>query len=93
MKTKNFYRMAERASVGYIYNTLMLFPFISFLPSPLDSEPPSIDDEFVEGLLSCHFSRLPRGKLDESTLLPLDYGNGANLTKLVKVTPAIKTEE
>lgn len=85
--------MAERASVGYIYNTLMLFPFISFLPSPLDSEPPSIDDEFVEGLLSCHFSRLPRGKLDESTLLPLDYGNGANLTKLVKVTPAIKTEE
>ena len=56
MRTKNFYWMVERAFVGYIYNTLMLFPFISFSPSPLDSEPPSIDDEFVEGLLSRHFS-------------------------------------
>lgn len=62
----------------------------SFLPSPFDSEPPSINDKFVEGLLSSHFSCLPCGKLDEGTLLPLDNGNSANLTKLVKVTPAIK---
>lgn len=60
---------------------------LSFLPSPFDSEPPPIDDEFVEGLLSRHFSRLPCGKLDEGALLPLDDGDGANLTKLVKVAP------
>lgn len=62
----------------------------SFLPPPFDSEPPPIDDEFVEGLLSRHFRRLPCGKLDEGALLPLDYGDGANLTKLVKVAPKIK---
>lgn len=62
---------------------------INFLPSPLDCEPASINDQFVEGLLSSHFRRLPCGKLDEGALLPLDYGNGANLTELVKVTPAI----
>lgn len=62
---------------------------MSFLPSPLDSEPASINDQFVEGLLSSHFCCLPCGKLDEGALLPLDYGNGANLTKLIKVTPAI----
>lgn len=62
----------------------------SFLPPPFDSEPPPIDDEFVEGLFSCHFSCLPCGKLDEGALLPLDYGDGANLTKLVKVAPKIK---
>lgn len=66
----------------------MLNFWISFLPSPLDSEPPSIDNELVEGLLSSHFSRLPCGKLDKGTLLPLDYGNGTDLTKLVEVTPA-----
>ncbi len=65
---------------------------ISFLPSPFDSESPSINDEFVEGLLGSHLSCLPGGKLDEGALLPLDYGNGANLTKLVKVTPEIKTD-
>ena len=59
------------------------------LPSPLDSEPASIDDEFVEGLFSSHFSCLPCGELDERTLLPLDDGNGSNFTKLIEVTPAV----
>lgn len=57
-------------------------------PSPLDGEPAPVDDELVEGLLSSHLGRLPGGKLDEGALLPLDDGNGANLTKLVKMTPA-----
>lgn len=62
---------------------------IGFLPSPLDSESSSVNNEFVEGLFSSRFSRLPRGKLDESALLPLDYGNGSDFTKLVEVTPAM----
>ena len=65
---------------------------INFLPSPFDSEPSSINDQFVEGLLCSRFSRLACGKLDEGTLLPLDDGNGTNLTKLVEVAPVIIQE-
>lgn len=65
-------------------------PMLSFLPSPFDSESPPIDDELVERLFSSHFSRLPCCKLYEGTLLPLDNGDGTNLTKLVKVAPEIR---
>lgn len=58
-----------------------------FLPSPFHSQPSSIDDELVEGLFSRHFSRLPRCKLYEGTLLPLDNGNSTNFTELVKEAP------
>lgn len=67
-----------------------MITFFSLLPSPFNSESSSIDDELVEGLLCSHFCCLPRGKLDKGTLLPLDYGNGTNLTKLVKEIPAKK---
>lgn len=59
-----------------------------FLPSPFNSESSTIDDELVERLFSRHFCCLPCGKLDKGTLLPLDYGNGPNLTKLVEEIPA-----
>lgn len=56
-------------------------------PAPLDGEPAAADDELVEGLLCGELSGLPRGELDEGALLPLHYGGGADLPKLVKVVP------
>lgn len=56
-------------------------------PAPLDGEPASVDDELVEGLLGGRLGGLPRGELDEGTLLPLDYGDGADLAKLVEMVP------
>jgi len=56
-------------------------------PPPLDIEPATIDNEFVEGFLSSHLCSLPGGKLDESTLLSLHYSYRPNLPKLVEVIP------
>ena len=57
-------------------------------PPPLDGQPASVEDELVEGLLGGRLCSLPRGELDEGTLLPLDDGDGADLTKLVEMVPA-----
>ena len=61
-------------------------------PPPLDGQPASVEDQLVEGLLGGRLGSLPRCELDEGTLLPLDDGDGADLTKLVEMVPAGETD-
>lgn len=59
-------------------------------PAPLDVEAMAVDDELVEGFLRGHLGGLARGKLDEGALLPLHYGDGADLPELVEMVPEMK---
>lgn len=60
------------------------------IPAPLDIEAMAVNDELVEGFLRGHLGSLSRGKLDEGALLPLHYGDGADLPKLVEMVPGRK---
>lgn len=53
----------------------------------------AMNDELVEGFLSGRLSSLTRGKLDEGTLLPLHYGDRADLPKLVEMVPEGKKKK
>lgn len=59
------------------------------LPAPLDVEAMAVNDQLVEGFLGGHLSSLTSGKLDKGTLLPLHYGDGADLPELVEMIPGI----
>lgn len=62
---------------------------ISHRPAPFNIKPAPINDEFIKGLLCSRLCGLPCGELDESTLLPLNDGDGTNLPKLVEVIPFV----
>lgn len=49
-----------------------------------------MNDELVERFFRGHLSSLTCGKLDKGTLLPLHYGYGADLPKLVEMVPEKK---
>jgi len=56
--------------------------------SPLDVQPLSVDDEFVERLLGCALGRGARRVLHECALLLRNDRQVADLTELVEVIPA-----
>ena len=55
--------------------------------SQLDVEPPSVHDEFVEGLLHSTLRRRSLRELHERALLSRDHRYRADLAKLVEVVP------